>query len=128
MAFRISLLGNHKVVYFGSRREKFLRYWAADGLVHVEDARDNSYEALSIRSFLQRVSAISDMLGNSRGELRACGVMHLDEFDRCLRFVEEAADLARRAKEQGDPNDPTTAPARRRSRPTHVRVRQAAHF
>ena len=128
MAFQINLLGNHRVVYFGSRREKFLRYWAADGLVHVEDARDNSYEALSIRSFLQRVRAISEMLGNSRTELRACGVMHMDEFDRCLRFVEEAADLARRAKEQGDPDDPSTIKARRRSRPKSVRIRQVAHF
>jgi len=128
MAFKINLLGNHNVVYFGSRREKFLRYWAADGLIHVEDARDNSYEALSIRSFLQRVNAISEMLGNSRTELKACGVMHMDEFDRCLRFVEESADLARRAKEQGDPSDPKTAPARRRSRPSHVRIKQVAHF
>ena len=128
MAFRINLLGDHSVVYFGSRREKFLRYWAKDGMIHVEDARDNSYEALSIRAFLQRVSAISDMLGNSREELRSCGVMHLDEFDRCLRFVEEGAALVAKAKEQGDPDDPTTYAAKRRARPTSVLIKQVVHF
>jgi hypothetical protein len=128
MGWRISLLGNHSVVYFGSRREKFLRYWAKDGQIHMEDARDNSYEALSTREFLQIISAISDMLGNSRSELKEAGVMHLDEFDRCLRFVEEGFNLAQIAKEQGDPYSPDARRDRKRRRATSVRIVQPAHF
>lgn len=96
--------GKHGVVFFGPRSNpKCLRYWAERGLIHCEDARDNSFETLSVRDFLQRVNANSDMVRNSITELATTGYAHYDELERIQRFIEEAAALAEKAREQGMP-------------------------
>ena len=94
--------GQHGVVFFGPRRDpKRFRYWAERGLIHMEDASDNSYETFTVKEFVLRFKAINDMLGNSQADLR--GFAHWDEVDRTQRFIEEAAALAMKAKEQGTP-------------------------
>lgn len=94
--------GEHGVVFFGPRSDpKCLRYWAERGMIHCEDSRDNSYETLGVREFLLRVKSINDMLGNSTKDLE--GFAHTDEIQRQQNFVEEAAELAKKAQEQGMP-------------------------
>jgi 2-iminoacetate synthase ThiH len=66
---------------------------------------------MTVREFLQRINGISDMLGNSMSDLS--GFAHQDEIERQMRFKEEAAELARKAKEQGMP--PSWGGALRRS-------------
>lgn len=102
--------GQHGVVYFGPRENpKRDRYWAERGLIHIEQGSDgalsteNSYESLSVREFLQRVKAINDMIGNSKTALAADGFAHADELARQQSFVEEAMELAQKAREQGMP-------------------------
>lgn len=100
------LLGNqHGVVYFGPRDDpKAVRWWAERGQLHWEDSRDNSYDAVPIREFLHRLKAINDMISNGNKKQNE-GFMHSDEVERHMRFVEEAIELVRKAKEQGDITD-----------------------
>lgn len=98
----VQILGSTGVVHFGPRdNPRRDKYWAERGLIHRESSDDNSYETMSVREFLQRVNGISDMLGNSKQDLQ--GFAHADEIERQMRFKEEAAELARRAQEQGMP-------------------------
>ncbi len=63
--------GQHSVVYFGPRdNPKCQRWWADRGMIHVEDARDNTYDTLSVREFLHRLKAVNDMLGNLGARMR----------------------------------------------------------
>ena len=94
---------DHNVVYFGPRdNPRCQRWWADRGLIHVEDARDNSYDTLNIREFLERLKAVNDMIGNSKSTLANDGFAHEDEIGRQMRFVEDAVELVKIAKEQGE--------------------------
>jgi hypothetical protein len=109
--------GDHMVCRFGH-----LRIWAERGLIHIEDNRDNSYETMSVRTALQRMVAINDMLANSKAELSRNGGMYADEFERNMKMLEQMTDICRKAQEQGMPTD---ASARRdlvRRRPVSVTV------
>jgi len=109
----IHLLGSgHSMVYHGP-----LRLWAEDGLVKIEDSRDNSYEALSVKEALLRVQAINDMIGNSSEEGE-----YASEIARLQKFVEQMVELIKRAKEQGMPSDPSARRERIRRRPSSIVV------
>ena len=93
-------LNTHNVVFFGPRdNPKSVRWWADGGLIHYEDSRDNSYASMSVRTFLERLNAINDMLGNG---IRANNqnFVHNDELQRQMRFVEAGVELAKLAKQQ----------------------------
>lgn len=100
------LLGNmNGVVYFGTRANpKAVRWWAERGQLHWEDSRDNNYGVVSVKEFLLRLQGISDMISNGKS-VENKGFMHADELERHMRFVEEAVELVRKAKEQGIPED-----------------------
>jgi|JI10StandDraft_1071094.scaffolds.fasta_scaffold23427_5 hypothetical protein len=111
-----TLLGQHKCVYFGpSDNVKAVRWWAERGQIHYEDSRNNSYSTMSVKTFLERLKAISDMLGNGK-KVENKDFMRSDEIERHMRFVEEGVQLARQAREQGMPQDP------------NVRRQKAAEF
>lgn len=102
----VYLLGqDHNVVYFGPRSNpKAVRWWAERGQLHWEDERDNSYAAVGIKEFLERLKGINDMISNGKKKANE-GFMHSDEVERHQRFIEEAVELVRIAKDQGDPDD-----------------------
>jgi hypothetical protein len=102
------VIGNMSgVVFFGPRDQpKAVRWWAERGQLHWEDSRTNAYDTVSVREFLLRLQGISDMLSNGRKKENQ-GFMHADEVERHMRFIEEALELVRKAKEQGIPEDPT---------------------
>lgn len=85
---------------------RHLRMWAERGLVHIEDARDNSYSAISVREMLLRMNAISDMLGNSSDRDK-----HSEsQFDKAWRaenqaMLEGMVKVVEKAKVQGMPSD-----------------------
>ena len=111
-------VGDDGIVIFGP-----LRIWAERGLIHIEDSRDNSYECLSVRTALQRMKAISDMLGNSTQR----DINSEDQFDRAnrdrhQRMLDSMIEITRKAQNQGMPSD---ASARRdlvRRRPKSIVV------
>jgi hypothetical protein len=86
-------------------------------LIHVEDARDNTFDSLGVREFLHRLNAINDMVGNSKATLASEGFAHQDEIERQQRFIEDALDLVKRAREQGEPSNPDAAKAAKSRRP-----------
>ena len=98
------LLGQHNVV-----QTKHLRIWAERGLIHIEDSRDNSYEAVSVRTELMRMKAIQEMLMNSREDMKRSGNMHAAEYDSLQRMLEEMIEVCTQAKAQGMPSDPRAA-------------------
>ena len=101
-----TILGQHNCVYFGPTNEpNAVRWWAERGQIHYEDSRTNKYEALSVRTFLERLSAISDMIGNGKKKENQ-DFMYADEIERHVRFLEDGLQLAKIAKEQGMPQDP----------------------
>jgi hypothetical protein len=113
--------GQHSVVYFGPRdNPKCQRWWADRGMIHVEDARDNTYDTLSVREFLHRLKAVNDMLGNSKQAAANDGFAHKDEIGRQQRFIEEALELIRVAKEQGEPGNKDAVKSANARRPVTV--------
>lgn len=90
------------VVRFGK-----LRFWAERGLIHIEE-NNGAYSSISVLTALQRMNAISEMLGNSSRR-----AMHSeDHFDQNLReyhlnMLNGLTVLVQRAKEQGMPGDPS---------------------
>lgn len=97
---------NSGVVFFGPRSNpRAVRWWADRGQLHWEDSRDNGYGVVSVREFLLRLNGISEMLSNGRKKENE-GFMHADEVERHMKFIEEALELVRKAKEQGMPQDP----------------------
>ena len=95
--------GEHGVVRFYD-----LRIWAARGLIHIEDGRDNSYKQLSVRQALERVQGFNDMLGKKSDDKENKSFMPLRE--RIQEFVEKMMPVIRKAQEQGMPDDPTYHP------------------
>lgn len=94
--------------------------------MHCEDSRDNSFVTVSLRDFLLRLQAVNDMLSNGR-RVENQDFMHSSEVARHMRFVEEAVELARKAKEQGVPEDPQVIRAKLQSAPTRISVPAAIH-
>lgn len=109
--------GQHNTCVFGR-----LRVWAERGLIHIEDASDNTYDVLSVKTALRRMLAINEMLANSRAEMIATKAMHADEYDRQMRMLEQMTDVCRRAQIQGMPSDPTARRDCKRRLPKTVSV------
>ncbi len=100
------------VTKHGLKRQ--VRFWAERGLIHCEDSADNSYKSMSVRSFLQRVKALNDMLARSSVNSDKGADASLRE--EVQRNVEKAAQIAQLAQVQGMPEDATARRALARSR------------
>ena len=113
-----TLIGNqHGVVFFGpASNPTAVRWWAERGQLHWEDSRDNGYGTVSIRDFLTRLQGINDMISNGNRKANE-GFLVTEEIVRHQRYIEEALDLVRKAKEQGDPDDPRTRKEMKQRRP-----------
>lgn len=113
-----SLFGqNNMVCQFGS-----LRIWAERGLIHIEDAKDNSYTVVAVRTALKRMQAISDMLRNSRVKMLSDKAMYGDEFDRQMKMLDQMTEVCRKAQVQGMPSDASARRDLKRRLPTTVTV------
>ena len=105
-------------------RYAHLRVWAERGLVHIEDARDNSYECVPYRTMLERINAINEMLGKSR--LDRGKFIDEDLRNRLQTAVEEIFAVCKKAKEQGSPDDPAARREASRRASATVRMPSAA--
>lgn len=115
-------LHGKSVVFFGPRNNpRCQRWWAEKGQLHCEDSRDNSFVTVTVRDFLLRLQAVNDMLSNGRHKENE-NFVHRDEVERHMRFVEQAIELVRKAREQGVPEDPRVLQAKLQSAPTSVSV------
>jgi hypothetical protein len=110
------------VVFFGPRSApKAVRWWAERGLIHFEDSRTGQYQAMTVKTFLERLQGINDLLSKGRKSDNK-DFAHPDEIDRQMRFIEQGVDLARKAKEQGSPDDPHVRRQKANELPVSVSV------
>lgn len=98
------ILGNNNVVRHGH-----LEMWAERGLIRIHDTRDGSVETVSVRTTLQRMKALQDMLFNKGSDNRREANTE-DQFDqanrdRIQRMLEGMIQVCERAKAQGMPTD-----------------------
>jgi hypothetical protein len=109
----------HDVVTVG-----YLKFWAERGLIHVEDARDNSYETISIKEVLFRMKAISDMLKHPVTGTESPGERALmyEEREKQQRMLDGLIEVVRKAQVQGSPDDKSAAHALKAARPKSVRM------
>lgn len=120
----MDILNDSGVVFFGPRSQpKAVRWWADRGQLHWEDSRDNTYGVVSIREFLMRLKAINDMLANGK-RVENKNFLHWDEVERQTRFVEQALELVKKAKQQGDPHNPDVLTQQRHERTLPVAMPQ----
>ncbi len=118
-----TLLGTHNVANFGPRTAPVRdKYWAERGLIHLENTITNEYKLLSLRTFLHRLNAISNMISRARTELAKSNFAHSDEIKRQMQFVEKATIIAQQAREQGMPTDPDARKEAKRRAPKSVVV------
>jgi hypothetical protein len=110
---------DHKVLIMRAKTQHGLprevRFWAERGLIHCEDSFDNSYDSMSVRSFLQRVKAMNDMLARSASRSDAGFDVPLRE--EIQRNIEKATEIASQAQVQGMPQDASARRALVRGRP-----------
>lgn len=81
------------------------RFWAERGLIHVEDGRDNTYKIMSVYQALQHLNGISDMLTKTLKE--RLGEEYANQIGHEQKFIELMLDILQRAREQGQPFDPS---------------------
>jgi hypothetical protein len=126
----VTLIGGGKgILNFGPRTNPVRdKYWAERGLIHHEDTNTGEYQTLNVRSFLHRVQALSDMLGNAPATMAGDRFAHQDEVKRQMRFVELAIDLARLAKHQGMPSDADARKELKKRRATSVSMSRKYTF
>lgn len=116
----VYMLGvNTDVVKLGTKR-----FWAENGRICVEDASDNSFDTMSVKEALERLRAVNDFVGTAvRGSKQIKDdAKYLPFIERDQKFVEQMIALIKKAKEQGDPNDPAARREAKRRLPTSVRV------
>lgn len=110
------------VVFFGPRSApKAVRWWAERGLIHFEDSRTGQYQAMTVKTFLERLQGINDLLSKGR-KVANKDFVHPDEVDRQMRFIEQGVELAKKAKSQGDPTDPKVRQQKVNDLPVSVAV------
>ena len=90
-----------RVVRFGN-----LLMWAERGLVRLEDTRTGAYKVESVRTMLQRMRALSDMIGNSKRHRNPADPLAA-LMQEHVGMLESMVEVCRRAQEQGTPDDPT---------------------
>lgn len=81
-----------------------LEFWAERGLINIVDERlppehHRFHMVISRREFLRRLQAFSD-------ELRRRHFKYEDERNQYIRLLEEGVQVAREAKNQGEPTNP----------------------
>jgi hypothetical protein len=95
-----------------------LKFWAERGLIRIEDTRDGGYQIITVRTFLHRLQALNDMLGNGRADVE--GFADRNMVQELRRVIDEGVALCQKAQEQGMPSDPSACRDLRRRQPKTV--------
>lgn len=124
----MAVILENQVVFFGpASQPNAVRWWAARGRLHWEDSRNNGYGSLSVRDFLQRLNAVSEMISNGKTKENEQALTR-QELLRLTRFIEAGLELVRKAKEQGEPGNVDAIKAAKAARATSVIVPSSLAF
>lgn len=114
------LIPSTDMLYFGpADNPRAVRWWAERGLIHYEDTRTTAYDSMPVKTFLERLRAVNDMLSNGKSKENE-KIANPDEVLRHMRFVEGGLELARLARTQGEPSNIDAVKAAKMSRPLTV--------
>ena len=83
------------------------RVWAERGLIHIEDGRNSSYSCISVREWLGRLRALQEMVMESRKDPENHAYEAAIQLETLQQAIERGDRIARQAKEQGMPTDPS---------------------
>lgn len=114
----------HPIRYTGKEKQRsVIRYWAEKGLIRAswfdDDLNTERYETFTVKTILERLQAINDMVKNSR----ASDPNYLPgEMDKLQTFVDEMVELVRLCREQGTPDNPDTLKAIKAAKPGRILV------
>jgi hypothetical protein len=98
-----------------------LRVWPENGLICIEDSRDNSYKTESVKDCLEKIQGLSDMVKGSLDRKRTReSAFYADELALTQRLIEKYVDICKIARDQGEPSNKDTASHHRRKRKTVV--------
>jgi hypothetical protein len=100
------------VVYF-----KGYRWWAERGLIHMENKDTGEYKTFSVKTCLERLRGLNDMVGNSK---QNDGFHMPDEVNEHQRFVDAMLPICQMAREQGMPTDKSMKNSIKRAQKTVV--------
>jgi hypothetical protein len=100
--------------------------WAERGLIHIEDSRDNSYEAIAVKECLERLNGLNEMIGRSKkGGMASRSnsfTNYMDEITDIQRMIDDTIDICRKAREQGMPTDASARRDLKRRQKTQVSI------
>lgn len=78
------------------------RWWAENGLIHMENKDTGEYKTMSIKTALARMKGLSEMVGNFR---TGKGYHRADELQAVMTYLEDMIGVCQQAQRQGDPTD-----------------------
>jgi hypothetical protein len=93
-----------------------IEFWAENGLIYVEDHRDDSFQAISVRDALQRAAVLSV----EARRIRTKGKVGAEDRKHLLDCVDNLINACRQARKQGDPGDPKVLEDLRKQRKKNV--------
>lgn len=106
------------VHFVGSTRQTLqfgrAEFWAESGLIHFVEQDTGGYDCMSVKTFLERLQGLNDMLGR-KGDGETGADRHLRGLTQAQ--VEQGIALVAKAQQQGTPDDPTARAALQAARP-----------
>lgn len=122
------VLPSADVLHFGpADNQRAVKWWAERGLIHYEDTRTTAYDSMPVKTFLERLRAVNDMLSNGKTKENE-KIANPDEVLRHMRFVEGGLELARLAKSQGEPSNIDARKAAKIAKPLTVIMPSSVPF
>jgi hypothetical protein len=86
-------------------------FWAENGLIYVEDHRDGSFNAITVKDALKRAAVLTVEARRVAARIRASANtsgnrVAAEDRAKLLTCVENLITACRQARAQGDPSDP----------------------
>jgi len=93
-----------------------IEFWAENGLIYVEDHRDDSFQVVTVRDMLQRAAVLSV----ERNRVTASGKVAAEDRKKLQDTIDNMVEACRTAKKQGRPDDPRVIEDLRKQRRKNI--------
>lgn len=106
---------------------KDLEWWAENGLIYMEDHKDNDFHAVTVRDALERAAALT--VERRRIDARARSSSHAsgnrvaaEDRAQLQTAIEGLIEACKDARKQGDPSDPKVIEDLRKQRKKNILI------
>jgi hypothetical protein len=93
-----------------------IEFWAENGLIYVEDHRDDTFNAITIKDALQRAACLSV----EARRIKAKGALAAEDRKHLLDCIDNLVTACKQARTQGDPMDPKVIDDLRKQRKKNI--------